>query len=489
MKIRLLVSALSCIAVASPAWAAAVTVKPGQSIQKAIDAAAEGDVISVEPGVYNEALHVDKHGITLQGVIRNGERAVLDGQGKLNDGMISSSNRFVMSGFRVQNYLGNGVTNQGGDGITLRDLVVDNTGVYGLYPVEAKNILIEYCTVLRVRDAGIYVGQSQDGIVRFNYVTQNVAGIETENSINIAVENNVAFDNVAGILTFVLPGLLKKVGADNSIRNNFIFNNNHANFADPKAIVAQVPSGTGILVLAADRTDISGNYIADNKTFGVVIADHDFITTVREADLQVDPKPDGNRITNNYFLHNGYDPIPFVKELIGKGADVTFTGRGKDNCMTGREQVTTSMAGDKLMPCPEIAGTKPAPAMGAMMHGMAGMMGSAAKASKADAKKTVAVKPAAKDTVIVLIKGMTYAPMHVTVKAGQTIRWINEDAITHTVTSGVDGATDEKPVLDSGYMEGAAIYEYTFKTKGKFVYFCLPHRTNAPMINASVTVE
>jgi hypothetical protein len=56
----------------------------------------------------------------------------------------------------------------------------ESNGGYGLYPVACKNVLIDSCEASFASDAGIYVGQSQDVIVRNCYAYGNVAGIEIE---------------------------------------------------------------------------------------------------------------------------------------------------------------------------------------------------------------------------------------------------------------------------------------------------------------------
>jgi parallel beta-helix repeat protein len=58
----------------------------------------------------------------------------------------------------------------------------ENNGAYGLYPVQSSNVLIEESVVIGASDAGIYVGQSNNIIVRNSRVEFNVAGIEIENS-------------------------------------------------------------------------------------------------------------------------------------------------------------------------------------------------------------------------------------------------------------------------------------------------------------------
>ncbi|GIS71112.1 MAG: hypothetical protein CM1200mP10_06890 [Candidatus Neomarinimicrobiota bacterium] len=104
-----------------------------------------------------------------------------------------------------------------------------------------------------ISDAGIYVGQSKDIVVRNNIAYGNVTGIEIENSVNALVENNEVYDNAGGILVFLLPNNPSKVSINCKIINNYIYNNNHVNFGEPGSIVSNVPQGTGLMVMAGDR--------------------------------------------------------------------------------------------------------------------------------------------------------------------------------------------------------------------------------------------
>ena len=75
MRVRRWMSAAAAVAIsglfvvqAQPASAAVlVTVHHGQHIQAAIDNAAPGTTITVEPGTYHENLLIAKDGITLRG--------------------------------------------------------------------------------------------------------------------------------------------------------------------------------------------------------------------------------------------------------------------------------------------------------------------------------------------------------------------------------------------------------------------------------------
>lgn len=320
-------------------------VTPGQSIQAAIDAipaGAESWRIEVKRGVYNEKLSVDRSGVTLHGVIAGvspEDRPVLDGTlegGKLHkDAVLVSGSSFTIEGFTIRNYGGNGVTTTKARDIVMRDLIADNTGLYGVYPVESENILVERCTATRIRDAGIYVGQSKNAIVRDCHVYGNVAGIEIENTVTSRVENNDVHDNTTGILAFVLPNNPSKVGSDCVIRGNKIYSNNIPNFGDPTAIVSRLPYGIGVFVMGADRTTVEKNEIIGNGSVGAAVISVSQIIG-DPAMIDVEPNSDDTIFRDNVFRDNGNRPdkryLDFQTGLTG--GDFLWDGTGTGNCMS-----------------------------------------------------------------------------------------------------------------------------------------------------------
>ena len=305
------------------------TVEPGQSIQAAVDRALPGDTIEVEPGRYKEQVLVDSDRITLRGKRQGEARAILDGENELTDAVIASGHGFTIEGFALRNYTSNGITVHGATKVAFRDLDIENTGLYGVYPVECKDVLVTGVRVSGIRDAAIYVGQSRDIVVRGNEVLKNVTGIEIENSVNALVEDNYAHDNTGGILVFLLPNNPSKVGSDTRVVKNRVIGNNHPNFGDPTAIVSQVPPGTGIFIMGADRTEVTGNEIRGHDSFGVAVVSLKQAFP-KGATFDVGPTPEGNWIHGNTLADNGRNPAPAVK-ATGGGGDLVWDGSGADN--------------------------------------------------------------------------------------------------------------------------------------------------------------
>jgi plastocyanin len=84
--------------------------------------------------------------------------------------------------------------------------------------------------------------------------------------------------------------------------------------------------------------------------------------------------------------------------------------------------------------------------------------------------------------------GLKFMPADLTVPVGATVHWVNQEAITHTVTSGTWGEVNESTGLrgtqtaDGTYdhtlspqgQDGDS-FEFTFDTPGTYMYFCKPH--------------
>ena len=230
--------------------------------------------------------------------------------------------------FTIQDSKGDGIKVQYTDGITFVNVKTEWTkgpnsknGAYGIYPVQCRNVVIDSCISIGASDAGIYVGQSEQIIVKNSEAFHNVAGIEIENSFNVDVFNNYAHHNTGGILIFDLPDLIVKKGQNVRVFNNIVEENNLDNFAPPGNIVSTVPAGTGIMVLATSDIEIFNNRILNNKSVGTGIVSY-FMTELPVTDSLYNPYTSAIYIHDNVYKRK--KQIPTLKHDIGKLLFIKF---------------------------------------------------------------------------------------------------------------------------------------------------------------------
>ncbi|MCA9641457.1 MAG: right-handed parallel beta-helix repeat-containing protein, partial [Myxococcales bacterium] len=191
-------------------------------------------------------------------------------------------------------------------------------GAYAVYPTKSKDVLVEDCEVVGASDAGIYLGQSENAILRRNTSHGNVIGIEVENTTGAEIYDNVTYDNTTGIFIPLLPNLQRKESALTIIRDNQIYENNRGNFGDKNTVVSFLPPGVGIILLNSDKVRVFGNTIKDQKSTAVGIvgqATMDEVTGMMSTDTETDGYPEEIYIHGNTYENIGGMPAGILATL------------------------------------------------------------------------------------------------------------------------------------------------------------------------------
>lgn len=294
-----------------------------ESLQTALILAEPGDTLLLPEGTFalTDGLSLDIDNVTLKGA--GPEKTILSfkNQEAGSEGLRVTSSGVTLEDFAIEDAKGDAIKIMGADGITMRRLRTEWTdgpketnGAYGLYPVSSKNVLIDNCTAIGASDAGIYVGQSQHIIVKNSRAAYNVAGIEIENSYYADVFGNTAEHNTGGILIFDLPGLPQQGGHSIRVLDNRVVNNDTGNFAPEGNIVGEVPTGTGIMVMANRNVEVFGNEIAGNGTTNVLIVAY----PNEYEDENYFPFPQGIHVHGNRIGEGGTAPDNEIGELIAQ---------------------------------------------------------------------------------------------------------------------------------------------------------------------------
>jgi parallel beta-helix repeat protein len=300
-----------------------------EAIQGLFSEAAEGDVLCLDAGVYgnlHDEIILSTNNVTVRGA--GMDDSVLDfvGQTEGANGIKVVADGVTFQDLQVKNTPGDGIRGDQVDDITFERVKVlwedpntDNHGAYGLYPVGCNNVSIIESVVIGSRDAGHYVGQSNNVLVRDSVAYENVAGVEIENCYDAWVFNNEAYDNTAGLLVFDLPGLEQGDGGRTRFYDNAIHDNNHPNFAIG-GTVAQVPRGSGMVVLAANDIEIDHNTVDNHETAGVLIFHYAEFLFGAHDDPEFDIYNRGLHIHDNAFTMTGANPDPMVAAFLDGAA-------------------------------------------------------------------------------------------------------------------------------------------------------------------------
>lgn len=301
-------------------------------LQEQLLDAKPGSVVTIPAGKYalSRSLSVAADGVTIKGAGMGKSILSFARQKSGAEGLLVTGDDFTLQDLAIEDSKGDALKINGTKNAVMRRVRAEWTGgaktsngAYGLYPVQVTNVLIEECVVKGASDAGIYVGQSSNIIVRNNRAENNVAGIEIENSTGADVYGNVATGNTGGILVFNMPDL-PVPGSKTRLYRNQVVANNHANFGAAGTAVASVPPGAGIVVNSNDEVEIFDNDIKDNETANVIISSYFSLgfKDKRGVAAAYDPYPENIYVTGNRFSGGGNNPGARYASLkaLGGGA-------------------------------------------------------------------------------------------------------------------------------------------------------------------------
>jgi len=288
-----------------------------------------GDVITIPAGTFDfqRSLSLKVDGVTVRGA--GMDKTILNFKNQISgaEGILVTASDFIIEDLAIEDTKGDALKINDGKNIVVRRVRTEwtngpdtNNGAYGIYPVQTENTLIEGAIAIGASDAGIYVGQSRNVVVRDSRAEYNVAGIEIENTVDADVYNNVATNNTGGILVFNMPNLSLE-GVRTRIYNNQIFDNNTSNFAVPGGAVAGVPAGSGISINSNDLVEIFDNDLKNNQTAHIVISSvYSTNYSDRENASSFDPYPEKISIHDNRYEGGGNDPdtnyLPQLKDAV-----------------------------------------------------------------------------------------------------------------------------------------------------------------------------
>jgi len=363
-----------------------LVVRPGQSIQAAIECARPGARIFILPGTYRETtdptngLRITRSGVRLIGLGSEQRPVVLENAGNQRNGIVAVPgdrpdrmschtdlappfplepwvplglgmrdpmlHDLEIRNITIRDFRNNGLFTENVDGFRIVNVRSEGNRNYGIFPTLSKNGVIRHSYASGSDDSGIWVETSENVQVTHNLVEGNVNGFEVSNSDDVLLAFNVARQNTVGLAILLLPDIFDdRPGAKRiDMKDNWIHDNNKPNTARPGSILSTVPSGIGILHMGVDQSEIARNWIAHNDFMGIAVVDYCLAVLGSPFQCGVDPtttpefladqSAEGNRVVDNVLVDNGTDPDPSPFAFAASDLDLLTLGP-QGNCFEG----------------------------------------------------------------------------------------------------------------------------------------------------------
>ena len=339
------------------------------TIQEAVDAAAPGDLILIQPGVYDEAVNVTTDGLTIRGADRN--ETILDGQFELENGVrVLGANDVTVQNLTARNYTGNGFYWTGVEGYHGSYLTAYRNGDYGIYAFDSVRGQFDNSYASGSPDAGFYIGQCYPCTAVISDVISEYNGLGysgTNSGGDLIITGSTFRNNRAGVVPNSGSYELCYPERDTTVVGNLVYDNGSS--PDTPAIdTAKLAMGTGILIAGGRDNTILNNRVSGHERVGIglvpfpedgpndVPPEGENLTTpcseTKDAPLP-DPAsvPDsvlwdamGNRVEGNDVSGSGLADLAY--------GSLTAADQSLGNCFAGNQFTTSAPnAIEALMPC------------------------------------------------------------------------------------------------------------------------------------------
>jgi Periplasmic copper-binding protein (NosD) len=275
---------IAALILGSPAWASADThiVRPGESIQAAVDAASPGDTVVVKSGTYRESVTIHTHGLTLRAQGRvtlkpppggssdcylpDHDVGICVAPADMGTGGYTARVRDVtITGFRVVGFEGEGIFGFHTKDLKVSHVVAIDNAAYGIASFDGVGTSLTHNAVTGSQDAGLYIGDSleADAVVSHNRVWNNAFGILSRHSQKVVVSDNAAWGNCLGI--FLLADGQAGGSGQTAVLGNKVVGNNDV--CTQFAAVGFLPilGGGGIVLAGSQHNAILRNVVRNNR--------------------------------------------------------------------------------------------------------------------------------------------------------------------------------------------------------------------------------
>ncbi|WP_329192351.1 MULTISPECIES: right-handed parallel beta-helix repeat-containing protein [unclassified Streptomyces] len=324
-------AAVLCATGLGAAPAAAVpmvhVVRPGDSVQRAVDAARPGDTVLLTEGTYRESVRVTTSGLILRGM---GPRTVLTpAAGEAADACARAGNGICVEGadgrpvghttiasLTLSGFAKTGLWSSRTDRLTVRNVTAEKNGQWGIAQERSTRGIFKGNTARGNGDAGLFLantvateaGATDTGgtVVEHNHLRDNRNGITLRRLRNLSVGHNDITANCVGVV--VVGDENSPHGGHLAVHDNRVVANNK--FC-PKTARLPFLQGSGIVLTGVEETEVTGNEVTDNKgsspMSGGIVLFKSFVGAHNER----------NKITDNTLRGNA--PADLVDSNVGRG--------------------------------------------------------------------------------------------------------------------------------------------------------------------------
>lgn len=257
-------------------------VQPGQSIQKAVNAAKAGDTVLLAAGTYRQSVDITKSGITLRGdaagrtVLQPAAKAGKSACAKAGNGVCVTGTdkkpvkNVSVRSLTVRGFAKNGVWATGTENLKVRYVTSEKNGQWGIATERSTRSVISHNVTRKNGDAGLFVANTVDTeegardakktVVRHNETAENRVGVTVRRLRNLSVDHNQATGNCAAV--FVVGDEVKPRAGHLSVSWNNIHGNNKYCAKTPRLPFLQ---GSGIVLTGVEETRVTFNRVENNK--------------------------------------------------------------------------------------------------------------------------------------------------------------------------------------------------------------------------------
>ena len=303
-------------------------VRPGDSIQKAVDAAKTGDIVLLTAGTFRQSVRVTRSGLTLRGmgrstVIKPAAGKAQNSCAKAGDGICVEGTKdrpvegTTIASLTLSGFAKNALWASRTDRLTVRGVTAEKNGQWGIAQERSTRGVFRNNTAQDNGDAGLFLGNTvataagaldtQGALVEGNQLQRNRVGVTVRRLRNLGVTANDITGNCTGV--FVVGDENSPRAGEVAVSDNLVHENNKY---CPKTARLSFLQGSGIVLTGVEDSLVTRNVIADNRgaspmSGGIVIFKS--MVGVRSA---------RNQISGNALLRNA-------------PADVVNTDTGRTN--------------------------------------------------------------------------------------------------------------------------------------------------------------